>query len=280
MSRSPCIATQTSRSAASQRIPWTRRRYRSGAAAPLVSRCSCWDGRVDNSSRRRSSASSAILSHRTDPLVVAAHLRPVEIKEMVRDDDAAQALRTETVDSARQVYAEIERRVQADASLSAALIRAYGFARDDIRYLHVAESLAAFIRDRFQLHPTRLHQFVFDGGTLSEREIAGGVLFLRARSLLCVPQWSLLQRSCVPRDPVRPVRARPQKHRRRLRALQRHARPGRSQQVQDAATLQCDEDIALFAFGRAAWQNKDAEVELDTEIRIGRCLRHSRVAAS
>jgi cytochrome c peroxidase len=108
---------------------------------------------------------------------VAAHLPPVEIKEMVRDDHAAELLRTETIESAQQIYGEIERRVQADPVLSAALVRAYGFAREDIRYIHIAESLAAFIRDRFRLHSTRFHEFVFAGGTLSEQEAAGGLIF-------------------------------------------------------------------------------------------------------
>jgi cytochrome c peroxidase len=121
-----------------------------------------------------------------DPLVVAAHLPPVEIKEMVRDDDAAEALRTGTVETARQVYAEIEQRVQADPDLSGALIRAYGFAREDIRYLHVAESLAAFFRDRFRLHSTRFHEFVFGDDTLTEQETAGGIIFYgRGRCAAC-----------------------------------------------------------------------------------------------
>jgi cytochrome c peroxidase len=144
-----------------------------------------WDGRVDG-------ASGTIVSQfgdqlpSTDALVVAAHLPPVEIKEMVRDDDAAEALRTETVETAQQVYAEIERRVQADPQLAAALTRAHGFEQQDIKYLHVAESIAAFIRDRFRLQPTQFHQFVFGTEKLSQPELAGGILFYgRGRCTVC-----------------------------------------------------------------------------------------------
>jgi len=144
-----------------------------------------WDGRVDNSSGTMISQFGD-LAPSDDPLVVAAHLPPVEIKEMVRDDDAAEALRTGSVETAQQVYAEIEHRVQADTEMSAALMRAYGFAREDIRYLHVAESLAAFFRDRFRLHPTRFHEFVFGRGMLTEQEIEGGILFYgRGRCAAC-----------------------------------------------------------------------------------------------
>ena len=144
-----------------------------------------WDGRVDASSGSILSQFGDLVPS-DDPLVVAAHLPPVEIKEMIRDDDAAEVLRTESVESAKIVYAEIERRVQADADLSDALGLAYGFEREDIRYLHIAESLAAFIRDRFRLHPTRFHNFVFDNGSLSEQEIAGGLLFYgRGRCAAC-----------------------------------------------------------------------------------------------
>lgn len=144
-----------------------------------------WDGRVDNSSGKIVSQFGD-LAPSDDPLVVAAHLPPVEIKEMVRDDDAAEVLRTGTVNTARKVYAEIERRVQADSDLSAALVHAYGFAREDIRYLHVAESLAAFFRDRFRLQPTRFHDFVFGDVALTEQEIAGGILFYgRGRCAAC-----------------------------------------------------------------------------------------------
>jgi cytochrome c peroxidase len=144
-----------------------------------------WDGRVDNSSGTLVSQFGDEAPS-SDPLVVAAHLPPVEIKEMVRDDEAAEALRTETIASAQQIYTEIARRVQDDPALSAALIKAYRFRREDIRYLHVAESIAAFIRDRFRLHPTRLHDFVLGDGALTEEEIAGGLLFYgRGRCAAC-----------------------------------------------------------------------------------------------
>ena len=159
-----------------------------------------WDGRVDASS-------DSLLSQfgdyapSEDPLVVAAHLPPVEIREMLRDDDAAEELRTETIQSAQKIYTEIEGRVRADPVLAAALVDAYGFKRNDIRYLHIAESIAAFIRDRFRLQPTRLHRFVFGSGSLTEEEIAGGIIFYgRGRCVACHngPYFSDLSFHAVP----------------------------------------------------------------------------------
>lgn len=144
-----------------------------------------WDGRVDATSGDVVSQFGDFAPS-SDPLVVAAHLPPVQIKEMVRDDDDAEKFRKESINAAREVYAEIEQRVQSDPELSAALIRAYGFERKDIRYLQIAESIASFIRDRFRLDRTRFHEFVFDNGRLSEQEISGGVLFYgRGRCVAC-----------------------------------------------------------------------------------------------
>ena len=144
-----------------------------------------WDGQVDGSGNSVMSAFGDAAPS-SDPLVVVAHLPPVEIREMVRDDEDAEALRTETVDSARKVYAIIEERVRSDDALSAALTRAYGFDREDIRYIHVAESIASFIRDRFRLQPTKFHDFVFRDGDLNKQELAGGILFYgRGRCAAC-----------------------------------------------------------------------------------------------
>ncbi|MCI5073972.1 His-Xaa-Ser system-associated MauG-like protein [Oricola sp.] len=144
-----------------------------------------WDGKVDSSSGEVASQFGDLVPS-DDPLVVAAHLPPVEIREMLRDDEAAEALRTESVSSAQSIYTTIEGRVQADPMLAAALVDAYDFERGDIRFLHVAESIAAFIRDRFRLQPTGFHRFVFDEGDISDEELAGGLLFYgRGRCVAC-----------------------------------------------------------------------------------------------
>lgn len=159
-----------------------------------------WDGRID-------AASGAMLSPfgteapSDDPLIVTVHLPPVEIREMVRDDEAAEALRTETISSAETIYAEIERRIREDPILSAALIHAFGVARENISFHHIADSVAAFIRDRFRLQPTRFEAFVFGSGALTDREIAGGLLFYgRGRCSACHngPYFSDLSFHAVP----------------------------------------------------------------------------------
>jgi cytochrome c peroxidase len=160
-----------------------------------------WDGRVatDLGSGNVSSQLGS-LARTYDPLAVAVHLPPLEIGEMVGADNAA-ALRAAPVAAAKRIYAEIERRTQDDPVLSQALRRAYGYHIEDITYRDIAESLAAFIRDRFRLQPTRFHGFLFASGTLSEAEIAGGLLFYgRAGCAACHdgPYFSDLKFHAVP----------------------------------------------------------------------------------
>lgn len=144
-----------------------------------------WDGRVDASSGR---VLSQFGDHppSDDPLVVAAHLPLVEIREMIPDRDEFERLRTETIGSAEQVYQEIEQRVRADHSLSAALTKAFDIDADKIEMLHVAQSIAMFYRDHFRIRSSRFHEFVFDNVALSPDELAGGILFYgKARCSTC-----------------------------------------------------------------------------------------------
>ena len=144
-----------------------------------------WDGKVDATSGRIVSQFGDEAPS-NDPLVVAVHLPAVEIREMIPDNAAAELVRTETIDSAETIYREIESRVRADPALSAALSEATGLPPPDVRFVHVADALADFIRDRFRIKATRFHKFIFAQGQLSENEIAGGLLFFgRGRCVAC-----------------------------------------------------------------------------------------------
>lgn len=135
-----------------------------------------WDGRVDG---RSGAVKSQFAGDEpsVDPLVVAVHLPPVEIGEMVLNTAGNETLQSETVDSAQGIYQILERRLRDDPEIGAALARAYGIQPNELRFIHVAQALAAFIRHNFGLKPTRFHDFVFANGALMADELAGGLVF-------------------------------------------------------------------------------------------------------
>ena len=144
-----------------------------------------WDGKVDGSS-------GSILSQfagkepSDDPLVVAVHLPPVEIGEMVMDSKANDVLEGESVESADKVYAILADRIRAMPDLAVPLAEAIGKPVSDIRFEDIAEAIAAFIRENFAIRETKLHRFIFGDGSLSPQELAGGLLFYgKARCSTC-----------------------------------------------------------------------------------------------
>ncbi|WP_210213546.1 His-Xaa-Ser system-associated MauG-like protein [Sinorhizobium meliloti] len=144
-----------------------------------------WDGKVDKSSGTVVSQFGD-LNPSADPLVVAAHLPPVEIGEMVTDSKDNEPLRTENVSTAAAVYHHLLDRLLQDDGINSALVAATGKSANEIEFLDVASAIAAFIRDNFKLQSTRFHDFVFADGKMSEQEIAGGLIFYgKARCSTC-----------------------------------------------------------------------------------------------
>lgn len=135
-----------------------------------------WDGKVDASSGKLHSQFEGSEPSQ-DPLVIAVHLPPVEIGEMVSDIIDNQYLEKESVDSANVVYEALAKRIQENKSIGPLLAKSAGVEIERLSFLNVAEAIAAFIRQNFRLKPTRFHRFVFDQKTLSADELAGGLLF-------------------------------------------------------------------------------------------------------
>lgn len=145
-----------------------------------------WDGRVDKSDGMSVKSQFAANAPSTDPLVVAALLPMVEIREMVPDVTDTNRSKTETLESALEIYRLLEKRVQSDLVLSDAIAEAYQIESRQITIKHVAECLADFLRDRFRLRETKFHRFVFGDGKLSVKELTGGLLFYgKARCSTC-----------------------------------------------------------------------------------------------
>lgn len=135
-----------------------------------------WDGKVDGAAEHMVSQFGGDLPSR-DPLVVAVHLPPAEIGEMVIDRRETEDLQTEDVETAKRLYAKLSERIAMDPVLGPNLASARGVAAKDLKFLDIAEAIASFIRFNFRLKETKLHQFVFGNAELTDSEKEGGLLF-------------------------------------------------------------------------------------------------------
>lgn len=145
-----------------------------------------WDGKVEENSGEITSQFGTDAPS-SDPLTVAVHLPFVEIREMVVDDDeVVREYQKEEVAGAQKIYAILEERIRNDSAVAARLMDAYGVKHDELRFIHIAESITHFIRDRFRLRETRFHRFLFKGEPLSPQEREGGLIFYgKGRCVLC-----------------------------------------------------------------------------------------------
>ncbi len=136
-----------------------------------------WDGKVDFSDGRRISQFGAHAPS-DDPLLVAVHLPPVEIREMLIDDAAVFVFKRESPRKAAQLYARITRHlVEKERAAMATLAEQLGKKVDALTFHDVARSIAAFIRSEFRLKDTKLHRFVFGKAKLTQDEFKGGLIF-------------------------------------------------------------------------------------------------------
>ena len=145
-----------------------------------------WDGRVD-------ARSGQLISQfgdeppSSDPLVVAVHLPPVETLEMLEFDNVVERYRTETVEGARGLYEIITKSLRNKRpDLISELSDKLGKSPDQVEFVDIARSIAAFIREKFTIRETKLHRFAFNNGPLSSREIQGGLIFFgKGRCVVC-----------------------------------------------------------------------------------------------
>lgn len=136
-----------------------------------------WDGRVSRSTDGLFSQFGD-QAPTDDPLVVAAHLPVLQIREMLVDDELVSSrYETETVESGVEITELIAARVREDAEIGPLLAEARGVPVQTISYLDIAEALAGFIRSNFRMRESRFSDFVFNDGDLSEIEFRGGLVF-------------------------------------------------------------------------------------------------------
>jgi len=113
-----------------------------------------------------------------DPLVTAVHLPAVEIRETLEEDAFVKANKSESVDGVDLVYAAILdnlREYEPDAVEEIA--STFEIESSDLSFLHVARSVAAFIRSEFRIKTTRLEDFALGKTELTPSELLGAEIF-------------------------------------------------------------------------------------------------------
>ena len=136
-----------------------------------------WDGKVDFSGERPISQFGDAAPS-LDALLTAVHLPPVEIREMIDDDDDLSRYKLESPAKAEELYERIialllETEQDAVGELAMRLEKP----ASEVTFHDVARSIAAFIRAEFRLQDTAFHRFVFGEGGLTSDELKGGIIF-------------------------------------------------------------------------------------------------------
>lgn len=135
-----------------------------------------WDGKVQVDGKKIISQFGSEPPS-NDALEVAVHLPFVEIREMIVDNEEVnQNLKTESINSAREIQIELLKRLMADP-LGQELADAYGVSVGDLNFQHVTKSIVHFFADKFKLRETKFSEFISGKATLNEEEIKGGVIF-------------------------------------------------------------------------------------------------------
>ena len=160
-----------------------------------------WDGKVDFAGPAKLSQFGDAAPS-SDALVTAVHLPPVEIREMIDDDRDLARYKAESTTVADHLYDRILAHLaltEPDAirQLSIRLETP----EDQLAFGDIARAIAAFIRSGFRMQDTRLHQYVFGNGELTERELQGGMVFYgKGKCATCHtgPYFSDLQFHAIP----------------------------------------------------------------------------------
>ena len=136
-----------------------------------------WDGKVDFAGPTKLSQFGDAAPS-SDALVTAVHLPPVEIREMIDDDRDLVRYKAESSAVAEDLYDRIlAHLVLTEPDAIRQLAVRLQKPEDQLSFGDIARAIAAFIRSEFRMQDTRLHQYVFGNGELTERELQGGMVF-------------------------------------------------------------------------------------------------------
>lgn len=145
-----------------------------------------WDGKVQPKNGVVLSQFGS-LAPSSDPLVVAVHLPFVELREMIADTPEVRAkLVTEEVSTAEGVFKTLADRVRKAPELGIPLANAYQKPLERLDFEDIGDAVAQFIRHNFRIKRTKLHRFVFENGSITQKELNGGITFYgRGRCASC-----------------------------------------------------------------------------------------------
>jgi cytochrome c peroxidase len=136
-----------------------------------------WDGKVDFSNETKISPFGS-KTPSDDPLVVAVHLPAIEIGEMLVDDSKLKKYKLETTDDGLKVYQLMVDKLRKYEQKSInELAQKLGKEANEIEFIDIAKSIAAFIRSEFRVKKTSFEKFVFENVKLNENELKGGLIF-------------------------------------------------------------------------------------------------------
>lgn len=136
-----------------------------------------WDGRVQHDGNKIISPFGKDIPSE-DLLVTAVHLPLVEIREMLAENDTVTAYKTETVQSAQIIYEALTQNfLLNEPEIAFEISNVLNKTANEIRFIDLAELIATFIRTKFAVKSTKLHDFVFNEGILNSSEKNGAKLF-------------------------------------------------------------------------------------------------------
>lgn len=122
-----------------------------------------------------------------DMLTLAVHLPFLEIRELIREDEEISSnYKKENVERALELYKKITRKIINKDNYANQIKTIYQIENDDIDFMHIADLLVHFIRDKFKVRDYKFSDFLEDKATLTSNEIKGGLLFYgKAKCAVC-----------------------------------------------------------------------------------------------
>lgn len=136
-----------------------------------------WDGKVDFSEGKKTSQFGDDVPS-DDALITAVHVPPLEIREMLNDDDAIARFKREIPEVALGLRSEIVKRLrETEGEALKELAIALGVSLEEISFLDVSRSIASFIRSEFQIRNYKFNEFIFGTAALTPDELKGGIIF-------------------------------------------------------------------------------------------------------
>lgn len=136
-----------------------------------------WDGRVDFANEKVLSQFGTDVPS-LDPLITAVHLPVVEIRETLDEDEFVLLHKKETISGAQQVYAQIVTNlIENENDAMKKLANKRNIQIDQLTFLDIATSIAAFIRSEFRIKKSPLDSFIKGESNLTKKQMNGGFLF-------------------------------------------------------------------------------------------------------